>query len=1114
MSLDSIFTGLHEKLPLPAAYAQLLAGSNIQVENASGSLANWITAKLAEQLPGSRIVVTPTHEEAQFVKADLEAFGLKPILFQPTFVKPYDDKHLLDASVLVERSESLETLLQVTEPLLVTSAEALFDKVPAPALFTGASIVIKQGEDFAPETLRELLVEQGYVPVNFVDEPGEFAFRGGILDIYAFTGNYPVRLEFFGNTIDAIREFDPGTQRSVSFLSQARLVPNLNAFKSHQKQALLSFLPQPFTFFITDEQGVRNELARRFADAESQWQKHPDRASVAAPEDQFLVPDDFDATLASSRRIRFGGSGLLSDFSLTLDAKATPHPQLGSSMKMLRETIQQYSAKGLQTWICCDNEGQRERFEELLGDATEAMRYKLLVCTLWQGFVSESAGIAVLTDHQIFNRYLRPKSRARKFSGGISLKELRDLHIGDYVVHVDHGIGRFEGFKLIRVNDARQEAVVLRYKDDSTLYVNVSNLHKLQKYSGKDGAEPPLTKLGSGEWQKKKAKTKSRIKDIARELIELYARRKATKAFAFSPDKLWQIELEAGFPWEETPDQMAAIEAVKADMEAPVPMDRLVCGDVGFGKTEVAVRAAFKAVMDQKQVAILVPTTILAEQHFKTFSERMKDFPIRIAALSRFISPLEQKKILTDLAAGKVDILIGTHRIVSKDVVFKDLGLLIIDEEQRFGVSTKEKLRSLKATVDTLTLTATPIPRTLNLSLMGARDLSTINTPPPNRQPVQTEIHAWDSRLIRDAIMQEISRGGQVFFIHNRVQNIEEMAGMIRELVPDVRIQWAHGQMSAQQLEHIITDFYDHKFDVLVSTNIVESGIDISNANTIIINRANHFGLSELHQLRGRVGRSNRKAFCYLITPDLRDLSVESRKRLSALVEYAALGSGFNIAMRDLDIRGAGDVLGGEQSGFINDIGFDLYMKILDDAVKEIKRTEFSNVFDDVKIEIELPETQVEFDSSALLEPFYVSDPVERLNLYRKLAQCSDEVSIDSWKQELLDRFGRLPEAAENLIQATLIKLYASPLFAVKATIRAGKMWLQLPSPDTEAGKILYSEDRFQNLLARFEEHCSGRYKLVQRDNIVRLVIDNIPSLSVAVTFLKSLQSDYARLSV
>jgi transcription-repair coupling factor (superfamily II helicase) len=1106
MSLEPLFRDLRRSIPLQDMNVALRGKHSIQIEQCSGSLAQWIIASLAAEQTGARVVLVPTHEEALFIKADLEAFGLTVLTFQPTHVKPYDDKHLVDATVLVERSESLEAITKTPDPVLVVSAEALFDKVPAPAVFESASLLLKQGDEFPPEQFREKLVMQGYRAVNFVDEPGEFAYRGGILDVYAFTGNYPVRFEFFGNTIDSIREFDPNTQRSVSFLTQARLVPNLSAMKSAEKRTVLSFLPAEITFFVLDEHGVRSEIARRFAEAEKIWQGLENRDAAGLPEDHFTEPEALDLLLQTMPRVRFGGSGLAGGIDTVFVVESRPHPQLGSSMKLLRETIGSLSKEGFTTWILCDNDGQRERFEELLGDSGEAMRYRLQVSTLWQGFIYEPDKIAVFTDHQIFNRYLRPKTASRQISGGISLKELRDLHVGDFVVHVDHGIGRFEGFKIIRVNDARQEAVVLRYKDDSTLYVNVSNLHKLQKYSGKDGAEPPLTKLGSGEWQKKKAKTKSRLKDIARELIELYARRKAMKAYAFAPDKLWQIELEASFPWEETPDQMKAIEAVKADMEAPVPMDRLICGDVGFGKTEVAVRAAFKAVMDQKQVAMLVPTTILADQHYKTFAERMKDFPVRVAAMSRFKSPQEQKQTLEDLQKGKVDILIGTHRIVSKDIQFKDLGLLIIDEEQRFGVGTKEKLRGLKATVDTLTMTATPIPRTLNLSLMGARDLSTITTPPPNRQPVQTEIHSWDSRLIRDAIMQEISRGGQVFFIHNRVQNIEEMAGMIRELVPDVRIQWAHGQMSAQQLEHIITDFYDHKYDVLVSTNIVESGLDIPNANTIIINRANHFGLSELHQLRGRVGRSNRKAFCYLITPDLRDLSVESRKRLSALVEFSTLGSGFNIAMRDLDIRGAGDVLGGEQSGFINDIGFDLYMKILDDAVKEIKVSEFSNMFEDVKIEIELPETQVEFDSSALLEPYYVSDPVERLNLYRKLAQCTNEEQIQSWKTELIDRFGKLPEAASNLIEATLIKLYASPLFAVKATIRAGKMWLQLPADGTETGKVLYAEGRFQALLALFEDRAKGRYRIVQKDNAMRIVVDGIHTLPAATEFLKMMQ--------
>ena len=784
---------------------------------------------------------------------------------------------------------------------------------------------------------------------------------------------------------------------------------------------------------------------------------------------------------------------------------SAPHPSFNGSFKLLREFISEKSSLGIRTIILCIHENQKERFEELLGEHSDNFQYSVFIHSLHEGFILPEQKLAVLTDHQIFNRYHRPKVKRKRVRGGISFKELKDLNVGDYVVHVDYGIGKFSGFKKIEVRNSIQEAAVIRYKEDSTLYVNVTSLHKLQKYSGKEGKQPRITKLGSGEWARKKASTKKKVKDIARDLIDLYAKRKAQKAFSFDPDNHWQTEMEARFEFEETPDQMAAIEAVKTDMESKQPMDRLICGDVGFGKTEVAVRAAFKAVMDQKQVAILVPTTILADQHFKTFSERMKDFPIEVEVVSRFRTKGEQKKVLKRLKEGKVDILIGTHRLVSKDVKFNDLGLMVIDEEQRFGVTVKEKLKKFRATVDVLTLTATPIPRTLQFSLMGARDLSIIHTPPPNRQPVYTEIHGFDESLIRDAIIEETSRGGQTFFIHNRVKNIEEVANMIRELVPDIRVRFAHGQMQPAKLEKIIQDFYQNKFDVLVSTNIVENGIDIANANTIIINNANHFGLSELHQLRGRVGRSNRKAFCYLITPEIRSLTPEARKRLTALEEFSDLGSGFNIAMRDLDIRGAGDILGAEQSGYITDIGFEMYTKILDDAVRELKESEYSSMFESEPVQIDFPETKVEFDHSAYLENEYIQDSVERLNLYRKLSEADSIEQINEWKEECVDRFGSLPESGENLIKGAKIKLLGSRSLFKKITTRADRMWLVCPKNDSDLGSQFYDTGYFQRILSTIQSKENHPYRLVQKKDTVTLVIENISGLDRAIDYLDNL---------
>ena len=1054
------------------------------------------------------LAIYPDHELAQFLKSDLDTLGVKnALLLPPTNHKPYDDKQIPDSNAMVRRSEVLESILHEKNKIIITSSEALFDKIASPETFNRATLKIEKGAEWNPEELENTLLNQGYNRVNFTSEPGEFAKRGGILDVFPYSGDYPLRFEFFGDEVDSIREFDPDSQRSIAFLDSANLVPNVDILDKDDKKDLFEYLNNDTVFLLFNLPLISDDLNKRYQHAGERFLEisKKDDTNPISPKHLFLSPELFQQKLKNKSILLLGGLTGDSNSAIPIKLKASPQPDFNASIKLLKANVRDLSKDGYETYILCDNEGQRERFEDLLGEPGEDNRYHVSTETIHQGFILHDKLIAIYTDHQIFNRYHRPNVKSRPKRGGISFKELKDLNVGDYVVHVDYGIGKFAGFTKIKVRDAVQEAVKLRYQNDSILYVNVSSLHKLQKYSGKDGAAPKLTKLGTGEWARKKARTKSRLKDIARDLIKLYAKRKAQKAFAFSPDNQWLTELEASFQFEETPDQIATIEAVKKDMESPTPMDRLVCGDVGFGKTEVAVRAAFKAVMDHKQVAVLVPTTILADQHHQTFCERMGNFPVKIEVISRFRSKADIKEILKRTAEGKVDILIGTHRLVSKDVHFNDLGLLIVDEEQRFGVTAKEKLKEFRATVDVLTLTATPIPRTLHMSLMGARDLSIINTPPPNRQPVYTEIHSFDSALIHDVILQETSRGGQVFVIHNRVGNIADVADMIQKLVPNIRVRFAHGQMTGSQLEKIISDFYHHKFDVLVSTNIVENGIDISNANTIIINRADRFGLSELHQLRGRVGRSNRKAYCYLITPPLEDLSVDARKRLIALEEYSDLGSGFNIAMRDLDIRGAGDVLGAEQSGFINEIGFDLYTKILNDAVRELKETEFKGLFDDIEIETEHPETTIEFDLSAILPQDYISDNVERLNLYRKLAEAQEKEQINDWIKEVEDRFGSLPTEGINLVKAAQIKIEASKLFLDKVTVRASRMWIMCPGSKQEYSATFYEDGRFQNLLKSIQLHTNGDFKLVQKDDAVRFVINNIPDLDAAIEFFRQL---------
>lgn len=1107
MSLKALFDQVKPHLHFDELKSLLQRNDEVRLNRYTGSTIGFLL-KLLHDAKEPVWVITPDEDSARALESDLIEIDTNDVFYFPaTSDKPYDKEIITDPTIMVQRSDIIQQITTKKYPFLITSSRALFEKVGSPINFRKHTITLIKDQHIDPDSIRETLTDQGYEVVSFVVTPGEVAFRGGIMDVFPFTGTYPVRIEFFGDQIDSIREFDPDTQRSVSFLNEARLVPNISRKSgvSDQLDISLKYASDNTIVVCIQPDQVHNQLRELWNQANTSY-KLNSTAGTPEPGELYVSPDDFNSFIGKFKRLLINGLyESQSDVNIELNSNA--QPDFNSTIKLLKSDIEEKTKAGIRTWILCDNDGQRDRFEELLGEPAADFDFVLSIHSLHQGFILPDAKIAVYTDHQIFNRYHRPKIRQRKARGGFSMKEIRDLKSGDYVVHVDFGIGQFQGFKQIVVKNIPQEAVVVKYAEDSILYVNVSSLHKLQKYSSKDGAVPKITKLGSGEWARKKAKTKSQIKDIARDLIQVYAKRKASKAHSFSPDSGMQLEMEASFEYEETPDQMTAIKDVKLDMESERPMDRLVCGDVGFGKTEVAIRAAFKAVADGKQVAVLVPTTILADQHWKTFKKRMRDQAVSVEMISRFRSPGDIKEILKRVAAGKVDILIGTHRITSNDVKFKDLGLLIIDEEQRFGVATKEKIKSLRATIDVLTLSATPIPRTLQFSLMGARDLSVIQTPPPNRQPVYTEIHSFDPKLIRDAILQEISRNGQVYFINNRVHNIEEVSEMIRKLVPDVRVRDAHGQMKGTELEKIIVDFYAHKFDVLVSTNIVENGIDIANANTIIINRADMFGLSELHQLRGRVGRSNRKAFCYLITPPLNDLTIESRRRLMALVEFSDLGAGLNIAMRDLDIRGAGDILGGEQSGFINDIGIELYTKILNDAVKELKQTEFADLFEHEEQEIDLPETSLEFDVTAILDKYYVSDDIERLNLYRRLANAKNVTEINEWTKEVEDRFGKLTQNAQHLVIAARIRLIASQLQLDKVLIRSGKTWLTCPDPKSERGGIFYEKGLFQELLKRIEQRLGvSSYKVTQKDGVVRIVLENTVDIMSAMTTLEKLK--------
>ena len=789
----------------------------------------------------------------------------------------------------------------------------------------------------------------------------------------------------------------------------------------------------------------------------------------------------------------------------TFHFDARPQPDFNANLGLLHQRLARNAAEGIDTFVLCDSQGQESRLRELLEEEVENKQVRLTVESLHEGFEVASLGLAVYTDHQIFNRYHRPTARKRKKkSGGLSIRDLQNLSPGDFVVHIDYGIGKFAGMEKIEVRGKQQESVRVLFAGGDTLYVNVNALYKLHKYTGKEGHQPRLTKLGSGQWEKTKAKTKKRVKDIARDLIALYAKRKASRGHAFSPDSVWQRELEASFQFEDTPDQATAAQAVKEDMEQPTPMDRLVCGDVGFGKTEVAIRAAFKAAQEGKQVGVLVPTTILAAQHYETFKKRLASFPIKVGVLSRFQSKEDQKKTIEGLADGTIDIVIGTHRLTSKDVQFKHLGLLIIDEEQRFGVQVKEKLRKLRAEVDTLTLTATPIPRTLQFSLLGARDLSIISTPPPNRQPIITEIHSFDKDLIRDAILYETSRGGQVFFIHNRVRSIDEIASTLQAIVPDVRIRVAHGQMKGSELERVMLDFVEHRFDVLVSTNIIENGLDIANANTIIINQAQRFGLSELHQLRGRVGRSNQKAFAYLLVPSVHVLTREARQRLQAVEEFSDLGSGFNLAMRDLDIRGAGDMLGAEQSGFIEDVGFETYHKILDEAVQELRADEFSDVFDGAPMP-PVGDTNVDVEEDAFIPEGYLANNVERLNLYRRIAEADAEEALDTIRTELVDRFGPIPPELDHLLAAAEMRLLAQTIRLPKVTFKNARLFLEMPSQEEDP---FFYEHRFHPLLERLNG-LDRRYVLRdKKGGKLRAIVQDVQSLGAAKAVLERLMPE------
>ena len=975
--------------------------TSLQLRNLVGSSFSFVIAETFKKTNRPYLLIFDNKEEAAYHLNDLEQLlGDKNVLFYPSsYRRPYQIEETDNANVLL-RSEVLNRINSRKKPaIIITYPTALFEKVVTKKELEKNTLKVTVGENLSLDFANEMLFEYKFKRVDFVTEPGDFSVRGGIIDVFSFSNDEPYRIEFFGDEIDSIRTFDVATQLSKEKLTKIAIIPNIeNKTLQESRESFLKYIPGKTAVFLKNKELLTGRLDVFYTKAEEAFNNLSKEIKHAKPIDLFCNGAFITKQLRDFSLVNFGNEKNLDkldhDNNNEIAFDTLPQPSFNKQFPLLIENLNEYHKAGFTNYIFCANEQQANRFHDIFGDATSEVHYETIVFPLYQGFVDVHTKLVCYTDHQIFERYHKFKLKngyAKKQA--ITLQELNKLEIGDYVTHMDHGIGKFGGLQKIDVDGKKQEAIKLVYGDRDILYVSIHSLHKISKFNGKDGKPPKVYKLGSGAWKKIKQKTKARVKHIAFNLIQLYAKRKLQKGVAYGPDTHMQHELEGSFMYEDTPDQFSATQDIKKDMEKEQPMDRLICGDVGFGKTEVAVRAAFKAVDNGKQVAVLVPTTILAFQHFKTFSERLKGFPIKIDYLNRFRTAKQKTAVIEGVQRGEVDIIIGTHQLTNKRIAFKDLGLLIIDEEQKFGVAVKDKLKTIKENVDTLTLTATPIPRTLQFSLMAARDLSVIKTPPPNRHPIDTNVIRFNEEAIRDAISYEISRGGQVFFIHNRIENIKEVAGLLQRLVPSATIKVGHGQMDGKKLEELMLGFMNNEFDVLVSTTIIESGLDVPNANTIFINNANNFGLSDLHQMRGRVGRSNKKAFCYFITPPYHLMTDDARKRIEALVLFSDLGSGINIAMKDLEIRGAGDLLGGEQSGFINDIGFDTYQKILKEAIEELKENEFKELYpnDLSKPKEFVKEVQIDTDFEILFPDDYVNSITERLGLYKKLGSLGTE---------------------------------------------------------------------------------------------------------------------------
>ncbi len=1087
-----------------------------------GSGVSFVSEAVFKKTKTPFLMLFQDKEEAAYYLNDLEQLiGKQEVLFYPSsYRRPYQIEETDNANVLL-RAEVLNRINSKQKPSIIVSyAEAVFEKVVTKKELDKNTLKVSVNDLISIDFINEVLFEYHFKRVDFVSEPGEFSVRGGIVDVFSFSNDLPYRIEFFGNEVDSIRTFDVETQLSIEPQKKISIIPNVeHQYFQENRESFLSYIPNQTVIWIQNADLLGSQLDVLFAKAENEFQKLSKEINRAKPEDLFLNQAAFLNKVLDFSIVELSTKPFFKN-PIEIAFLMKPQPSFNKQFQLLLSDLSQNHDNGYKNFLLCANENQANRFhdifESLDDESNEDVRkqYKTIILPLYQGFIDDALQLVCYTDHQIFERYHKFQLKngyAKKQT--ITLKELTQLSVGDYVTHIDHGIGKFGGLQKIQVEGKTQEAIKLVYADNDIVYVSIHSLHKIAKFNGKDGVKPKIYKLGSNAWKALKQKTKARVKNIAFNLIQLYAKRRLEKGFACKPDSYLQKELESSFIYEDTPDQFTATQDVKNDMENDRPMDRLVCGDVGFGKTEVAIRAAFKAVDNGKQVAILVPTTILAYQHFRTFSERLKDMPVTISYMNRFRTAKQKKETIEGLAKGNVDIVIGTHQLVGKDVKFKDLGLLIIDEEQKFGVNVKDKLKTISATVDTLTLTATPIPRTLQFSLMAARDLSVITTPPPNRYPIESHVVGFTEETIRDAISYEIQRNGQVFFINNRIENIKEIAGLIQRLVPDARVGIGHGQMDGKKLEELMLAFMNGEFDVLVATTIIESGLDVPNANTIFINNAHQFGLSDLHQMRGRVGRSNKKAFCYFITPPYSVMTEEARKRIQALTQFSELGSGFNIAMKDLEIRGAGDLLGGEQSGFINEIGFETYQKIMNEAIDELKENEFKELYENntsADNKKYVKEFLIDSDFELLFPDEYINNISERLNLYNELSNIEDETKLLAFEQKLIDRFGPLPDEAKDLLDSSRLKWMAIKAGIEKLVMKQGKMIGYFVS---DQQSDYYQTQSFRNVIQFVQKNptlCRMKEKQTMQGLRLLLTFENVKSIKKALRNMEKLMEGFS----